>query len=129
MAGSLSGGNRQRLAVARALETAPAAIVAHDICRGLDLNAAAELRARLRDYAAQGGAVLLISSDLDELLALCDRLYVINRGRIAQVDSGRRDPVEIGLLMSSSSQELGKTPSEVASPSPTETKLERSRQN
>lgn len=104
MAGSLSGGNRQRLAVARALETAPAAIVAHDICRGLDVNAAAELRTRLRDYAAQGGAVLLISSDLDELLALCERLYVINRGRIAQVEPGHRDPVEIGLLMSSSSQ-------------------------
>ena len=109
LAGSLSGGNRQRLAVARALETGSAAIIAHDVCRGLDLNAAAELRARLRDYAAGGGAVLLISSDLEELLALCDRLYVMNRGRITQVDPERSDPVEIGLLMSDPSRTLGKS--------------------
>jgi ABC-type uncharacterized transport system ATPase subunit len=100
LAGSLSGGNRQRFVVARALAAAPAAIVAHDICRGLDLNAAAELRERLRDYAAGGGAVLLISTDLEELLALCHRLYVINRGRLTEVQAERRDLVEIGLLMS-----------------------------
>jgi simple sugar transport system ATP-binding protein len=100
LAGSLSGGNRQRFVVARALAAAPAAIIAHDICRGLDLSAAAELRARLRDYAAAGGSVLLISSDLEELLELCDRLCVINRGRLTEAPCGRRDPVEIGLLMS-----------------------------
>ena len=100
LAGSLSGGNRQRFVVARALAAAPSAIVAHDICRGLDLNAAAELRGRLRDFAARGGAVLLISSDLEELLTLCHRLYVINRGRLREVQAGRHDLVEIGLLMS-----------------------------
>jgi simple sugar transport system ATP-binding protein len=103
LAGSLSGGNRQRFLVARALTAAPAAIIAHDICRGLDFSAAAELRARLCDYAAQGGAVLLISSDLEELLALCHRLYVINRGSLTEV-ADRRDLVEIGLLMSGASQ-------------------------
>jgi ABC-type uncharacterized transport system ATPase subunit len=103
-AGSLSGGNRQRLIVARALAATPAAIIAHDICRGLDLNAAAELRARLRDYAAQGGAVLLISGDLEELLALCDRLYVINRGRLTEVQTERDDMVKIQLLISGISQ-------------------------
>jgi simple sugar transport system ATP-binding protein len=100
---SLSGGNRQRFIAARALAAAPAAIVAHDICRGLDLNAAAELRSRLRDYAARGGAVLLISSDLEELLALCHQLYVINRGRLTEVQSERRDLAELGLLMSGAS--------------------------
>jgi len=104
LAGSLSGGNRQRFVVARALAAAPSAIVAHDICRGLDLNAAAELRARLRDFAARGGGVLLISSDLEELLALCHRLYVINRGRLTEVQAGRHDLVEIGLLMSGASR-------------------------
>lgn len=104
LAGSLSGGNRQRFVVARALAAAPSAIVAHDICRGLDLNAAAELRARLRDFAARGGAVLLISSDLEELLALCHRLYVINHGRLTEVQAGRHDLVEIGLLMSGASR-------------------------
>jgi general nucleoside transport system ATP-binding protein len=104
LARSLSGGNRQRFVVARALAAAPAAIVAHDICRGLDLNAAAELRSRLRDYAARGGAVLLISSDLEELLALCHQLYVINRGRLTEVQSERHDLAELGLLMSGASQ-------------------------
>jgi len=104
LAGSLSGGNRHRLVVARALAAAPAAIVAHDICRGLDLSAAAELRGRLRDYAAGGGAVLLISTDLEELLAQCHRLYVINRGRLTEVQAERRDLVEIGLLMSGASR-------------------------
>ncbi len=111
-AGSLSGGNRQRFVVARALAATPSAIVAHDICRGLDLSAAAELRARLRDYAARGGALLLISSDLEELLALCDRLYVINRGRLTEVPAERRDLVEIGLLMSGASLTLGEAPAE-----------------
>jgi simple sugar transport system ATP-binding protein len=100
LAGSLSGGNRQRLVVARAMAAAPVAIVAHDMTRGLDLGAAAELRWRLRDYAARGGAVLLISSDLDELRSLCEQLYVINRGRLSEVQGGGKDPVEIGLLMS-----------------------------
>jgi simple sugar transport system ATP-binding protein len=99
-AGSLSGGNRQRFVVARALAAAPRAIVAHDIGRGLDLSAAAELRSRLREYAGGGGAVLLISSDLDELLELSERLYVISRGRLSEVPAQNRNPVEIGLLMS-----------------------------
>jgi len=105
LAGSLSGGNRQRFVVARALALAPAAIIAHDICRGLDLSAAAELRVRLREFAAQGGAVLLISCDLEELLALCNRLYVINRGRLTEVQRELPDLVEIGLLMSGASQQ------------------------
>jgi simple sugar transport system ATP-binding protein len=104
LAGSLSGGNRQRFVVARALAAAPSAIVAHDICRSLDLSAATELRARLRDYAGRGGAVLLISSDLEELLALCHGLYVINRGRLTEVPADRHDLVEIGLLMSGASR-------------------------
>ncbi|HKV53398.1 MAG TPA: ATP-binding cassette domain-containing protein [Candidatus Binataceae bacterium] len=100
LAASLSGGNRQRFAVARALAARPRAIVAHDICRGLDLGAATELHTRLRQYAAGGGAVLLISSDLDELLELCDRLYVINRGRLSEIPVESRTTEEIGLLMS-----------------------------
>ncbi len=115
-AGSLSGGNRQRLVVARALATAPAAIVAHDICRGLDVSAASELRARLRQYAAEGGAVLLISLDLEELLELCHRLYVMNRGRLTEVPPERRNLVEIGLLMSSTPQ--GQPPAETVNSNP-----------
>jgi simple sugar transport system ATP-binding protein len=98
-AGALSGGNRQRLAVARALAAAPDVLVAHDICRGLDLRATAELHRRLRDFAAAGGAVLLISSDLDELFELCTRLFVISGGRLTETPANERDPSRIGLLM------------------------------
>ena len=99
VAGALSGGNRQRLTVARALAAAPEVLVAHDICRGLDLRATAELHRRLREFAAAGGAVLLISSDLDELFELCARLFVICRGRLTEMAPNERDPAQIGLLM------------------------------
>lgn len=99
-AGALSGGNRQRLAIARALVSEPRALVAHDVCRGLDLRAVAEVRRRLRDFAAAGGAVLLISSDLDEIFALSDRICVISRGRLTAVARDERDPARLGRLMS-----------------------------
>jgi simple sugar transport system ATP-binding protein len=98
-ASALSGGNRQRLAVARALAANPRILVAHDICRGLDLRASAEVHQMLRDFAAAGGTVLLISTDLDELLALCLRLWVLCRGRATEVAANERDPERLGLLM------------------------------
>ncbi|HJU10906.1 MAG TPA: ATP-binding cassette domain-containing protein, partial [Candidatus Binataceae bacterium] len=104
LARSLSGGNRQRFVVARALAAEPSALIAHDVCRGLDVAAAASLRIRLQEYAAQGGAVLLISTDLEELFELCDSLYVIYRGRLSQARSEPYDPLEIGLLMSGGTQ-------------------------
>jgi ABC-type uncharacterized transport system ATPase subunit len=100
LASTLSGGNRQRLAVARALAGDPRVLVVHDVCRGLDLRATAEVHRRLREFAAAGGAVLLISSDLDELIALSTSLYVISRGRLTAVATGDRAAERIGLLMS-----------------------------
>jgi general nucleoside transport system ATP-binding protein len=99
IAGALSGGNRQRLQVARAIASRPRVIVAHNICRGLDLAATAEVHRRILDFAAGGGAVLLISSDLDELLAICGRLLIISRGKIRETNPGERDPQRLGLLM------------------------------
>jgi ABC-type uncharacterized transport system ATPase subunit len=99
MAGALSGGNRQRLEVARAVASQPRVIVAHNICRGLDLAATAEVHRTILDFAAAGGAILLISSDLDELLAICGRLLIISRGKIRETNPGERDPGRLGLLM------------------------------
>ncbi len=101
-AGALSGGNRQRLSVARALAGAPRAIVAHDICRGLDLGAAAQVHRGLAEFAAGGGAVLLISTDLDELLECCGRLLVMVRGRVHE--TADRDPERLGLLMAGAAE-------------------------
>jgi ABC-type uncharacterized transport system ATPase subunit len=97
---TLSGGNRQRLAVARALAGAPAVLVAHDVCRGLDVRATAQVHRMIREFASAGGAVLLISSDLDELLALSVRLAVICRGRLHALLENDRSAERIGLLMS-----------------------------
>jgi simple sugar transport system ATP-binding protein len=101
IAGALSGGNRQRLEVARAIASQPRIIVAHNICRGLDLAATAEVHRTILDFASDtgGGAVLLISSDLDELLAICGRLLIISRGKIRETSPGERDPERLGLLM------------------------------
>ncbi len=98
-AGALSGGNRQRLGVARAIAGRPRMIVAHNVCRGLDLVATTEVHRTIFDFAAGGGAVLLISSDLDELLATCGRLMVISHGKIRETRADERDPERLGLLM------------------------------
>jgi simple sugar transport system ATP-binding protein len=100
LAAELSGGNRQRLAFARALACEPRVLVVHDVCRGLDLQATVEVHRRLRELATAGGAVLLISSDLEELSALSDSLYVMTRGRLVAVPPRDRDAERIGLLMS-----------------------------
>jgi general nucleoside transport system ATP-binding protein len=99
LASSLSGGNRQRLEVARALTQNPRVIVAHNVTRGLDLVATADVHRTLLEFAAGGGAVLLISSDLDELLAIASRLFVISRGKIHLADPQDRSPEKLGLLM------------------------------
>ncbi len=99
LAAELSGGNRQRLCVARALESHPRVLVAHNLTRGLDLAATAEAHRMLTAFAGEGGAVLLISSDLDELIALCGRLAVISRGRLRAVGADERSPARLGLLM------------------------------
>jgi general nucleoside transport system ATP-binding protein len=100
-AAALSGGNRQRLAAARALASSSRVLVAHDISRGLDLRASADVHRMLREFAAAGGAVLLISSDLDELLELCGPLWVMSRGRLFA--TATRDPEGLGLLMAGAS--------------------------
>jgi len=105
LAAALSGGNRQRLAVARALAGDPRVLVVHDVCRGLDLHATAEVHRRLREFAAAGGAVLLISSDLDELMALSSSLHVMTRGRLVAATAADRDAERIGLLMSGAAAE------------------------
>ena len=98
-AASLSGGNRQRLSVARALAQNPRVLVAHNATRGLDLAATAEVHRTLRAFAADGGAVLLISNDLDELLGVCGRLFVMSRGRIRETRPDERTAEALGLLM------------------------------
>lgn len=84
LAGELSGGNQQRLVVARELSEEVDLVVAENPTRGLDLNATAFVHEQLHDAAARGAAVVVHSSDLDEVLALATRVLVVFRGRVAE---------------------------------------------
>ena len=79
---TLSGGNQQKILVGRELLDAPRALLCAQPTRGVDLGAAARIRAALAAAAAAGSAILLVSTELDELEALCDRVVVMRRGRI-----------------------------------------------
>jgi ABC-type uncharacterized transport system ATPase subunit len=84
-AASLSGGNQQKLIVARELSRQPAVIVAENPTRGLDVVAGSAIHERLRSAAAGGAAVLFHSTDLDEVLAVADRVIVVARGVVSEV--------------------------------------------
>jgi len=79
---SLSGGNVQRAVLARELAGSINVLIAANPVFGLDFAAVAEIHARILQVRAKGGAVLLISEDLDELLELSDRIAVMSEGRI-----------------------------------------------
>ena len=90
IARSLSGGNQQKVVIARELSRPSlAAVIAAQPTRGVDLGAVARIHDRLRAAALAGAGVLVISADLDELLALCHRVIVLLRGRIVGERSGR----------------------------------------
>lgn len=97
-AASLSGGNQQKLIVARELSRSPAVIVAENPTRGLDVVAAAAIHARLRSAAVAGAAVLFHSTDLDEVLALAERVIVVARGVISEVPP-QASRATIGAMM------------------------------
>jgi ABC-type uncharacterized transport system ATPase subunit len=97
---TLSGGNVQRVLLARELSAAPALLVAASPTRGLDVGAIESVRDLLVRSAADGVGVLLISEDLDEILDLSDRIVVLYEGRVAgEVARGEADATELGLLM------------------------------
>jgi general nucleoside transport system ATP-binding protein len=98
LAASLSGGNQQKLVLAREISRRPRVIVAENPTRGLDLRATMAIHDRLRDAAEQGAAVLVYCSDLDELLSLADRYVVVARGALLEIPAGA-SRYDIGELM------------------------------
>ena len=85
---TLSGGNQQRLVLGRELSHQPTLLVAAQPTRGVDIKGIAYIHEQLRGLRDRGGAVLLVSEELDELLALSDRVVVLYRGRVAGVVPG-----------------------------------------
>jgi general nucleoside transport system ATP-binding protein len=87
-AATLSGGNQQKFVLARALEGRPQVLVVENPTRGLDIVATGAIHQRLRDAAASGVAVLMYSSDLDEVLDLAERIFVVARGKLREMPQG-----------------------------------------
>jgi general nucleoside transport system ATP-binding protein len=96
---TLSGGNQQRLVFGREMSHEPAVLVASQPTRGVDVKGIAYLHGELRRLRDAGAAVLLVSEELDELLALADRIVVLYRGRVAGVLPGGTDRARLGQLM------------------------------
>jgi simple sugar transport system ATP-binding protein len=93
----LSGGNIQKLILARVFEQKPEIILANQPTRGLDMGAASDVQKRLIEARDRGGGVILISEDLDEILGLADRIVVMRDGNLHDASSGNRE--DIGLMM------------------------------
>ncbi len=101
----LSGGNLQRLILAREITAQPKLMIAMQPTQGLDVGAIETVHRLLLEQRAQGVAILLISEELDELLALSDRIAVIYEGQIVgEVNDG--DVERIGLLMTGSAEQI-----------------------
>ena len=97
---SLSGGNLQKLIVARELYLKPSLLKAAQPSRGVDIGATAYIHATLVEHRNQGNAVLLVSNELSEIMAISDRILVIYNGRfVGEVNPGAATEEEIGLLM------------------------------
>ena len=97
---NLSGGNIQKLIMARELSRRPAMLVAAQPTRGVDISSTAYIHQRLLAQREGGTAILLISEDLDEICSLSDRIAVMYEGRIiGMVERGQASLEQLGLMM------------------------------
>ena len=97
--GALSGGNQQKVVIARALEGNPDLLVVVNPTRGLDIGAIAYVHDALRAARDRGTAILLVTTELDEAIALADRLAVVCAGRIQGIIPPDTPRDRIGALM------------------------------
>jgi len=81
-AGSLSGGNQQKVVLAKCLAARPEVLIVDEPTRGIDIGSKIEIYAQLRAFAEQGGAVILVSSELQEIIGLSDRVVVFRAGEV-----------------------------------------------
>ncbi|MGA2642150.1 MAG: ATP-binding cassette domain-containing protein, partial [Spirochaetia bacterium] len=85
---TLSGGNQQKVVVGKWLSTAPKVLMVDEPTRGIDVGAKAEIHMLLRSLANEGVAILMISSELPEILGMSDRIMVMHEGRVMGVLAG-----------------------------------------
>ncbi len=110
----LSGGNVQKVLVGREIAAAPSVLMAAYPVRGLDVNASYTIYNLLNEQKESGVAVIFVGEDLDVLMDLCDRILVINSGRVTGIVDGRTAKKdEIGMLMVKSTDEESQTKGDI----------------
>ncbi|WP_328472356.1 sugar ABC transporter ATP-binding protein [Actinoplanes sp. NBC_00393] len=102
---ALSGGNQQKVVLARALLTEPVVLLLDEPTRGIDVGAKSQIAALMADLAARGFGVLFVSSELDEVIAMADRVLVMARGRIT-AEFTAADVTEEALVAASASDRV-----------------------
>ncbi|MFI9366167.1 multiple monosaccharide ABC transporter ATP-binding protein [Kitasatospora sp. NPDC053057] len=107
--GTLSGGNQQKVVLSKWIFAEPEVLILDEPTRGIDIGAKAEIYTVIAELAAQGKAVLVISSELPELLGLCDRIYTMAEGRItgevARADATQESLMRLMTMSTASSNE------------------------
>src|SRR3546814_12214521 len=93
-AGSLSGGNQQKLLLAKVLETAPQIVIIDEPTRGIDVGAKTQIYGFIADLAAEGCAVIVLSSELPEVIGLSQRVAVMHAVRLVATMEGSATPEE-----------------------------------
>ena len=112
-AGSLSGGNQQKVLLARLLETRPKVLLLDEPTRGVDVGAKSEIYRLIDELAKEGMAVVVVSSELPEIIGISDRCLVMREGRIAgEVVATPDNPIEQKAIMSLSTGAASRTPQE-----------------
>jgi ribose transport system ATP-binding protein/rhamnose transport system ATP-binding protein len=84
LANTLSGGNQQKVVLAKWLAAKPTVLILDEPTRGVDVGAKADIHTIIGELAAQGVGILMISSELPEILAVSDRIYVLHEGRVTE---------------------------------------------
>ncbi len=101
----LSGGNQQKVLIARALCTEPQVVMLDDPTRGIDVGAKAEVHRTIRDLARKGLGVVVTSSEVEEVLELSDRLIVLNEGAVAgELETAGREPEAVLALLAAAAE-------------------------
>ncbi|RUX66425.1 sugar ABC transporter ATP-binding protein, partial [Mesorhizobium sp. M7A.F.Ca.US.014.04.1.1] len=99
-AGSLSGGNQQKVLLARLLETEPKVVILDEPTRGVDVGAKSEIYRLIDNLAKQGIAILMISSELPEVIGVADRVLVMRDGKISgEVTASQGEPLSQEEIM------------------------------
>jgi rhamnose transport system ATP-binding protein len=104
--GQLSGGNQQKVVIAKWLETGPSVLILDEPTRGIDVGAKAEIHRLMGEMVRRGLSIIMISSELPEVLAMADRILVIAEGRVAATfDRADVTPEAVGLAMTARGKE------------------------